>query len=108
MADRAKRRCNNCGCWVAGMWGKSFPKFGCAFGEEAELRRPCKSVLIDLLEMALRRELVPDAFDERLRIKPGRLIEVIDAQNEALRNVAALKGPLPSDALQMQEPTDAR
>lgn len=94
MADRAKRRCNNCGCWVAGMWGSSFPKYDCALGEEAAHRSPCKSTRIKLLEMALRRVLVPDAFDERLRIRPGRLMDVLEAENDAIRQVAALSGPI--------------
>lgn len=94
MADRAKRRCNNCGCWVPGMWGDRFPKFDCALGEEIEPRHPCKPVRINLLEMALRRLLVPDAFDARLRIQPGRLMEVLAAEGEALRQVAALSGPV--------------
>lgn len=94
MSARAKRRCNNCGCWVPGIWGDSFPKFDCALGEEAEHRQPCKPVRINLLEMALRRVLVPDAFDERLRIQPGRLMEVLEAESNALRQVAALAGPV--------------
>lgn len=102
MGERAKRRCNNCGCWVSGMWGSSFPKFDCALGEEADRRRPCKSVRIDLLEMALRRALVPDAFDERLRVKPDRLFEVLDAEAEALRQVAALAGPIDPQTFEVQ------
>lgn len=50
-----------------------------------------------LLELALRRALVPDAFDERARIKQERLFDVLDAENAALRQAAALLGPVPAD-----------
>lgn len=96
MSEKPKRRCNNCGFWVSGMWGGQFPK-GCALGEEAEDRHPCKQTRILYLEMALRRALVPDAFDERARIKPGRIMDVLDAEAAAIRQVAALKGPLPAN-----------
>ncbi|MBR9823720.1 MAG: hypothetical protein GYB51_22275 [Rhodobacteraceae bacterium] len=54
----------------------------------------CASLRIELLEAALRRALVPDAFDAEGRIKSaGRMIECLDAQRAALRQVALLRGP---------------
>lgn len=95
-AQRAARRCNNCGVFVPGMWGDNFPK-GCALADEAEIGRPCRDVRIDLLQTALGRALLPDAFDERARIKPGMCLPVLDATNAALRQAAALRGPVSAD-----------
>lgn len=97
-----KRRCNHCGCYVAGLWIDGFPA-GCARSEDVEDRQMCKTTRIDLLEMALRRALVPDAFDERARIKQGRLIDVLDAEQQAIRQVAALSGPILAAAIRSGE-----
>lgn len=95
---RSLKRCNNCGCYVAGMWLDGLPKFDCARYEEATPGLPCKTTKIGLLEMALRRQLVPDAFDECARIKPGRIIDVLEAERDAMRQAAALLGPMAADA----------
>jgi hypothetical protein len=57
----------------------------------------CHEMRITLLEHALRRAIIPDAYDERLRIKPGRLFNVLAAETEALRQVAALLGPMDTE-----------
>ncbi len=91
--SRATRRCNNCGVFVPGIWGDGFPK-GCALGNEPEQGRPCKDLTIDILQTALARAVLPDAFDDRARIKPGMTLAVLDATNAALRQAAALRGPV--------------
>jgi hypothetical protein len=48
----------------------------------------------DLMESALLRVAAPDAFDEQGRMLPGQLIRCLDARDEAIRQMARLKGPM--------------
>lgn len=91
------RRCKACGVARAaqslGPEGDA-PFLGCARQEEIREGGMCASMRIELLQAALRRALVPDAFHENGRIKSGRILECLAAQDAALRQVAALRGPL--------------
>lgn len=93
MSEKALQRCAHCGVGIVTF---DRPKQGCAKQEATEGRSMCQSAKIMLLESALRRALVPDAFDERARIRPGRTIDVLDAEQAALRQAAALLGPVPA------------
>ena len=92
-------KCPQCGAWATtDLTGG--PNFGCALRHDLKDEAHgtmCHQMRIMLLEMALGRALLPDAFDERARIKPGKLVDVLDARADALRQVAALGGPLSPD-----------
>lgn len=92
-------KCPQCGAWATtDLVGP--PKFGCALRHDVDENSRgamCHQMKIMLLEMALGRALVPDAFDERARVKRGRLFDVMDARADALRQVAALSGPVSVD-----------
>lgn len=90
-------KCQQCGAWAVTDF-HSPPQFGCIQRNEVKDARGamCREMKINLLEMALGRALLPDAFDERARIKPGALLDVMDARSDALRQVAALSGPVSS------------
>lgn len=89
-------RCAQCGAWTVYGIAVEPPEFGCARRAKAPPGGMCHEMRIMLLEMALSRSILPDAFDERMKIKPGRLFDVIDAQNAAMRQVAAMYGPVPA------------
>lgn len=83
-------RCQQCGAWAASL--EDNPK-GCALKQTDEPGM-CSPMRLHLSEMALRRAIMPEAFDDRLRIKPGWAIRVLVAEHEAIRSVAALLGPV--------------
>mgnify|MGYP003644451234 FL=1 len=89
-----EQRCPRCGVRVRNLAREPEP-FGCALFEPADESEDasgiCAPLHIDLLQAALRRALLPDAFDDRGKIKEGRIIEALDV---ALRQVAALRGPI--------------
>ena len=92
-----EQRCPRCGVVVRNLSRDPEP-FGCALFEgNDDGGSICAPLHIDLLQAALRRAVCPDAFDEQGRIKKGRLIDAIDAGNAALRQVAALRGPVSVD-----------
>ena len=91
-------KCQQCGAWSVYGLGDP-PTQGCARRCPNDGRGMCHQMRIMLLEHALRRAIIPDAYDERLRIKPGRLFDVLDAENDALRQVAALLGPMDTEFL---------
>jgi hypothetical protein len=72
--------------------------FGCALFEPAddgeESGSICAPLHIELLQSALRRAVLPDAFDDNGRIKNGRIVEALDASRAALLQAAALRGPV--------------
>lgn len=90
------RRCKACGVaragWSLGPEGDALHT-GCARHEEVREGGMCASMRIELLQAALRRALVPEAFHENGRIKSGWILECLAAQDAALRHVAALRGP---------------
>jgi len=97
-------RCRQCGVQKALLWfGKpqGAKLYGCARGEDPSFSGMCASMRIELLQMALRRAVAPDAFDHEGRIKPDRLLAVLDAEREAIRAAALTKGPM---AVADQEP----
>ena len=87
--------CPQCGAWSSYGFGDP-PKDGCARRAPNDGESMCHETRILLLQMALRRAIIPDAFDERMRIKPGRLLDVLDAENAAMRQVNSLLGPTPA------------
>lgn len=95
-----EQRCPRCGIRVRN-FAKNPEPFGCALFEppsdNEDAGSICAPLHIDLLQAALRRALVPDAFDDRGKIKEGRIFGVLEASNEALRQVAALRGPVSVD-----------
>lgn len=95
-------RCKHCGVGNAAIWipvfGEKYRK-GCARQEETNGGSMCQSMRIDLLSAALRRAVAPQCFDDRGFILPGRLIEALEAERDAMRKAAAAtRGPLSVDA----------
>ena len=92
------QRCPQCGAWAASLSNVSH---GCALYHDMKdeaLGAMCKEMRNQLLTTALRRAVIPDAFDERMRMKPGRLADVLDAERDAIRKAAALLGPVDLDS----------
>lgn len=91
-------RCRKCGAPKAAIWLGDVPldvrRDGCARGEPVRSDGFCASMKIDLLSMALRRAVMPEAFDENSRILPDMLIAVLDAERDAIRSAALTKGPM--------------
>jgi len=90
-------RCKQCGVtkavlWVAKPVGARLD--GCARGEEPRHAGMCASMRIELLQMALRRAVMPEAFDNQGRIKEGWIVAVLDAERDAIRRAALTKGPM--------------
>lgn len=90
-------RCKQCGVpkallWLAKPDGARLD--GCARGEDPRHAGMCASMRIGLLQMALRRALMPEAFDDQGRIKEGRILSVLDAERAAIRRAALTKGPM--------------
>jgi len=95
-----EQRCPRCGVRVRNLARDREP-LGCALFEPPDSgddsASMCAPLHIQLLQAALRRAIVPDAFDGRGKIKKGRLIEVLDASHAALRHAASMRGPVSVD-----------
>ena len=90
-------RCRQCGVAKAIRTlakPRSMKIHGCARGKEPEHAGLCASMRIELLQMALRRALRPDAFDTRGRIREGYLLDVLEAERDAIRRAAPTRGPM--------------
>ena len=89
--------CKQCGVARAAAWMMHEEyKSGCArkYDVDALPGAMCASMRIELLHDALRRALRPDAYDDKGKLKSDLLFSVIDSETEALRAVAALRGPI--------------
>lgn len=82
-------------------WSQFRDPNGCAFSngtsDDTSPGPICMQLHIQLRHAAMRRALVPDAFGPDRRMLVGRLAECLDASNVALRQAAALSGPVSVD-----------
>lgn len=77
MGDRATIKCGVCGLLAPALVSGLPPTVGCLHEEDVRSSGRCDGATILILEHALRRAVVPDAFDADGAILAGRLAEVL-------------------------------
>lgn len=77
MADTPTIKCGLCGITGPALFPGLPPTAGCLHDQDVGSSGRCHAATILILEHALRRAVVPDAFDADGAILPGRLAEVL-------------------------------